>query len=391
MIDAADLTPVIPKPEHVDRRLAQIMRRGSANVGQVALMDRMMIMLTRSCDLRCSYCFVGVSENGYGVVHEGHEDPIVLAPGTPGIPVGDMSLETIRRAIDLLMRSARPQLGIQMFGGEPTRRWEQVVELVEYAWTHPDRRDRPIEFLFTTNGVNLTAERLAQLAPYTVLWQFSLDGDERGSRFRRGHLLAHDEAVDRMQRAVQVLNQSGAKWFMNSTLPPAAAGEVMNRYRWAREAGVPALQMNYATGMSWSDAQSDAYLIGLQQMLLDHAKHPDGLDLFNWRNDADPAPLCADVICDVDGTVYQCGALFHEKRFPELKRVYRRAHLDDVPKFEGLRLALDELWATTERGLAHDPDELKVFEQGMRLGAAVDLVVQVTKRRLGIKGGGPGM
>ena len=391
MSNLTDLSPVIPRPEHVDRRLAQLMRRGSANVGQSAQMDRLMIMLTRSCDLRCAYCFVGLSEDGYGEAHDGHADPTVFAQATPGMPRGDMSSETLRRAIDLLMRSERPELGIQMFGGEPTRRWDEVVELIEYAWNHPDRRARPIELLFTTNGVNLTAERLERLKPYPVLWQFSLDGDERGSRFRRGHLLPHDNAVDRMQNSIRVLNESGVRWFMNSTLPPAAGGEVMTRYRWARDAGVPALQMNYATGMTWSDAQSDAYLIGLQEMLLDHAKRPDGFDLFNWRNNADPAPLCADVICDVDGTLYQCGAIFHERRFPELKKVYRRAHLDDTPAFGGLRLTLDELWAATEAGLAYDADELRVFEQGMRLGAAVDLVVQVTKRRLGIQGGGPGM
>jgi sulfatase maturation enzyme AslB (radical SAM superfamily) len=144
MSNLTDLSPVIPRPEHVDRRLAQLMRRGSANVGQSAQMDRLMIMLTRSCDLRCAYCFVGLSEDGYGESHDGHADPTVFAQATPGMPRGDMSSETLRRAIDLLMRSERPELGIQMFGGEPTRRWDEVVELIEYAWNHPDRRARPI-------------------------------------------------------------------------------------------------------------------------------------------------------------------------------------------------------------------------------------------------------
>ena len=54
-------------------------------------------------------------------------------------------------------------------------------------------------------------------------------------------------------------------------------------------------------------------------------------------------------------------------------------------------MSLQTLWDTTTHGLATDPRELAVFEQGMRLGVAVDLVVQVTRRRLGITGGGPGM
>jgi sulfatase maturation enzyme AslB (radical SAM superfamily) len=391
MIDPSALRPVLPGTEHVDRRLEQILRRDSSNVGTSASMERLMLMLTRSCDLRCSYCFVALTEEGWQEPHAGHADPAVFAGPIPVAPRGDMSEATSRAAVDLLVRSARPQLGIQMFGGEPTRRWDQVVDVVRYAWAHPERRHRPIEFLFTTNGVNLTPERVAQLADFPVTWQFSLDGDAKGSRFRRGHLLAHDEAVARMQASVAILNASGARWFMNATLPPAAAGDVLARYRFAREVGVPALQMNYATGMRWTDAQVETYLVGLQEMLLDHARSPEGLDLLNWRNGADPAPLCADVIVDVDGTVYQCGALFHEKRFPQLKRVYRRAHLDDAPSFEGLRMSLSTLWATTTDGLADEPDELRIFEQGMRLGAAVDLVVQLTRRRLGIRGGGPGM
>lgn len=373
--------PIVPRQDHIERRLEQILRRGSLNVGGNATMDRLMLMLTRSCDLRCSYCMVSLTEDHHGEDHPGHAGAGSYRPD--GIPWGEMSTDTLHRAIDMLMRSIKPQLGIQLFGGEPARRWPELVDALEYAWQHPRRGGRPIEFLFTTNGVNLNPERLAQLKHLPVVIQFSLDGDERGSRFRRGHLLPHDAAVDRMMAAVQALNASGLRWFMNATLPPAAAGEVLDRYRWARAAGVPALQVNYATGMMWSDEQVATYLMGVQEMLVDHHQNPQGLELFNWRNDADPVPLCGDVIVDVDGDIFQVGALFHERRFPGLRAAYRRGNLDEVEAFTGLRMTILKLWDVTQQTLADDQRDLDTFRQNIQLGAAVDLVVQFTKKRLG--------
>jgi molybdenum cofactor biosynthesis enzyme MoaA len=380
-MNAPTLQPVVPKPEQVHRRLEQILKRGSLNVGGNAMMDRLMLMMTRSCDLRCSYCFVDLTEQAWGEDYFGYE-------GQGGyrheLPLGDMSTETLHRSVDLLMRSSKPQLGIQLFGGEPARRWEALVDMFRYATHHPERRERQLELLFTTNGINLSAERLAELQGLPVILQFSLDGDERGSRFRRGHLLPQDQAVDRMMAAVEALKASGLRWFMNATMPPAAAGDVMARYRWAREVGVPALQMNYATGMMWSEDQMAEYLLGVQEMLLDHHARPEGLDLFNWRNDADPVPLCGDVIVDVDGTLFQVGALFHERRFPLLRKAYRRAHLDDELPFTGMRMRLTTLLERTRVALADHPKDMATFEQNIHLGAAVDLVVQLTKRRLGL-------
>ena len=125
------MTPLFPDAAQVDRRLAQILKRDSANVGVLATMDRLTVMLTRSCELRCTYCFVGVREDGAGTESDGH----VVA----GLPVGDLGGARLEAAIDLLMGSRRPRLGLQLFGGEPTRRWDLVERAIRYATQHPAR------------------------------------------------------------------------------------------------------------------------------------------------------------------------------------------------------------------------------------------------------------
>jgi hypothetical protein len=359
----------------LDARVAHMLARDSLNLGQSSDQDRLMLMLTRSCELRCSYCFVGLTEDGRGQDHPGAADPATLA-APPGQPVGDMSAATLQRAVDWLMRSERERLGLQFFGGEPTRRFTHVRAAMRYALQHPQRARRPLEFLLTTNGLSLNAARLGALDGLPLTVQFSLDGDAAGSRFRRGHVASAEVVGEATERAIDALQQSGLSWFMNATLPPAAAEEVEARYAWARARGVPALQLNYATGMDWRPEQQASYLRGLWAVLADHRARPEGLRLLNWANGADPAPLCGDMIVDVDGGVYQVGALFHERRSPALKASYRIGHLDGLQagRFTDRRWRLSALADRTRQALSGRP--LEIFFDNVRLGAAVDLLVE---------------
>lgn len=369
---------MLPEPHHVERRLGQILRAGSRNVGESGEMARLMVMVTRSCELRCAYCFIALTEEGHGELHPGHADE---AWRTNQPPRGDISPATMATAIDLMMTSKKPRLGLQYFGGEPTRRFDDVVGSMRYAKNHPLRGVRPVELLLTTNGMGLTPERVETLAALGVTVQFSFDGGPRGNRFRRGFLLTQPEVSEQVQRSIATLNASGIAWFVNATLAPAAAGEVVDCYRWVKEQGIPALQMTYGTGTRWTDTQLNAYLQGMADMLALDARSSGNFHLMNWQNGADPVPLCADVILDVDGTVFQIGAIFHEHRFPALRTPYRRNHVASAASFDQLRIPLGELWELTERTLA--PHEWEIFANNVRLGAAVDIVVQLAARAHG--------
>lgn len=326
---------------------------------------------------------VGLTEEGYGEAHSGQPDPAWQHGKTPR---GDISLDTLKAGIDLMMTSPKPQLGLQYFGGEPTRRFDDVLASMQHAKTHPLRNGRPVELLLTTNGMSLDQSKIRALADLGVVVQFSLDGGPHGNRFRRGHLLNQDEVAGRVARSIALLNASGIAWFVNATLAPAAAGEVVECVQWAKDQGIPAIQMTYGTGMRWSDKATAAYLSGVVQMLEHDAAHPSPFRVFNWQNGADPVPLCADVILDVDGTVFQIGALFHEQRFPAVKPAYWRGHIRDATEFDSLRIPLGELWALTERVLP--AEDWEIFANNVRLGAAVDLMVQFTAQRLGRRAAG---
>ena len=365
----------LPDSDEISERVTAILDRDSINLGPESGQDRLILMLTRSCELRCSYCFVGLTEDAAGTDHPGTADPVTFA-SPPGQPLGDMSASTLQTSIDWLMRSDRQRLGVQVFGGEPSRRWKHLVTALRYAYDHPRRAGRPIEFLFTTNGLGLRPALLKRLRDLPVTVQFSLDGGIHGNRFRRPLSGDMDASWQQTRAAIDILQSSGIRWFMNATLPPAACGELVERYQWARSENIPALQINYATGMSWKAHQVDQYLEGLHRVLTLHREDPGDFQLFNWQNGADPAPLCGDMIVDVDGSIYQVGALFHERRSPQLKATYRIGHLSKVERFTGLRWSLHELTLRTREALADSPVQCETFFDNVRLGAAVDIVVE---------------
>ena len=349
---------MIPTPEQAAARLRAILERGSVNLGGGADTERLMLMLTRSCELRCGYCLVQKREGAR-----------------------EMSRRDAKRALDLLMKSRRSKLELQLFGGEPTRSWAVLSWVVRYARLHPALAGRRMEIILTSNGVGLDASRIALLRRHRVTLLLSLDGDARAhKRFRQAHLLSDEAAYAAIDRAIDRLLASELSWFMNAVLPPAGAGEVMARYRWARSRGVARLQLNYAVGMRWRPRQEAAFLRGLVDVLRAHRADPGGLVLFNWRSACEPVMLSDDLIVDVDGAVYHDGAIFLERSFGALKGTYRRGHLDDLQDFDALRWSLATLYEVMLGTYAPGSLERQIIEENCRFGAAVDLAIGALRR-----------
>lgn len=351
----------LPTLEAARTRLDEILARGTVNLGARADTERLMLMLTRSCELRCGYCFVEKSESA---------------------PV--MPLATATRAVDLLMSSRRSKLELQLFGGEPTRSWDVLEAVLSHAFRHPELRGRRLELILTTNGIGLDEARVRVLERWPVMVLFSLDGDRAAHRrFRNAHLVSDDAAYRAVETSLALLKGSRVSWFMNAVLPPSAGDEVVSRFEWAEKQGVPRLQINYAVGMAWSEAQSRSYLEGLEALLRSHHADSRGVQLFNWKSDCEPVILSDDLIVDVDGSVLHDGAIFLERAFPKLKATYRRGHLDGLTAFDPLRWDLRTLHDTLLSTYPEGSDERAILLDNILLGARVDLLIQGLSRELG--------
>ena len=267
--------------------------------------------------------------------------------------------------------------------GEPTTQWDTLHPILSYAKTHPSRQGRRIEFIITTNGIGLTKERAKQLSAPDVLVLFSLDGDaETHRRFRptyRGedhsNPLSSADAWAEIEQTIQHLNDAKVHWFMNAVVPPADAQHLMDRYTFALEHSVPALQLNYAVGMQWPENRVQDYLRGLITVMQHHKKTHPSMQLYNWNSACEPVMLSDDLIVDVDGTVLHDGAIFLERGFPELRERYNKHELSQLTDFDSCRWSLATLCDVMCDTYKNDLDKLDTVLQNIRMGAAVDWVI----------------
>ena len=111
--------------------------------------------VTHACNLACAYCFV---RNYY--------------PEQGGM----MTMETARKAIDLLPTKAA--LSVGFFGGEPLLAWPLIQDVVAYVTDLAGKRGVGKRFHVTTNGILLDDEKVRFLDANGFSLIVSLDGPE---------------------------------------------------------------------------------------------------------------------------------------------------------------------------------------------------------------------
>ena len=115
------------------------------------------LTITKNCNLRCQYCFVTKSEVR-----------------------GAMPLDIVQRSVqfllDQLRRSQSKTTGtITFFGGEPLLFWSMIKKIVEYAITEANDAHYQMEFMLSTNGTLLDAEKLAFIRQHKIFTDISID------------------------------------------------------------------------------------------------------------------------------------------------------------------------------------------------------------------------
>ncbi len=137
-----------------------------------SLMANLILVVTDACNLRCRYCILGGTYEGFKPLREQH-----------------MSWETAKAAVDhFIALNSRPafqamhdrKINISFFGGEPLLRGDLIQRVVEYA----ESKESPhsgywIDFGLTTNLTYLPDKLAAFLAEHEVGVLVSMDGPER--------------------------------------------------------------------------------------------------------------------------------------------------------------------------------------------------------------------
>ncbi len=112
------------------------------------------VILTASCNLRCSYCYQNAKQGRR------------------------MSWDTLRAALDIVLRSDAPEITILFYGGEPLLELPLIRRAVDHVddVLGPSPAGKRVRYVMSTNGMLLDEDTASFLAGRRFETQLSFDG-----------------------------------------------------------------------------------------------------------------------------------------------------------------------------------------------------------------------
>lgn len=279
---------------------------------------RLVVIPTRDCSLRCAYC------------------PADKAPGL------EMSRETMRRSVELLLSTDAPRAILQFFGGEALLRRQAVLETLDFGLELATELGKEIGFILSTNGLSLDPDLLSHLAHLPVKVEISLDG---GPRVHNLHRRAADPAIDSyalVTRHLDDLFDSGIDHEVIMVVTPETVADLCDSFAHVAALGFRRIQVNHGLAVLWSKEHKQALaeqLRAIEQRFFTGALEDAGVEWIDLRSFRDPMLLNGETTVDHDGTVYHGNGFLIRTADPAR---FRAGHLDDLEAFDAYTFARPE-------------------------------------------------
>jgi MoaA/NifB/PqqE/SkfB family radical SAM enzyme len=267
---------------------------------------RLVVIPTRDCSLRCTYCPMDKQEGMH------------------------MSLATLARSIELLVSSERDDLILQFFGGEALLRRDFVLDGMDLALSVAREAGKHVGFILSTNGVSLDEALLERLASLPVKIEVSIDGPaevhNRHRRPRGGDFDSYETAT----RCARALVASGIPHEVIMVVTPSTVGDLCRSFSHVASLGFRRIQINHALALPWSRRHKERFARELHA--IETAFYADGVDgapaeLLNLRSFTEPMLLNCEITVDFDGTVHFGNGFLVRTATPG---AFRAGHVDDL-------------------------------------------------------------
>lgn len=142
-----------------------------------------------------------------------------------------MSIEVMRRSVELMFHSPAPVLTMEFQGGEPSLHPELIKAGVERAEELRMKDHREIRYVLCTNCVDLSDELLDYCREHTILISTSLDGPAWLHNRNRGKTDSYEHVVAGIKKARHVLGHNQVSALMTtSTLALDYPEEIVDEY-----------------------------------------------------------------------------------------------------------------------------------------------------------------
>jgi sulfatase maturation enzyme AslB (radical SAM superfamily) len=274
--------------------------------------DRLILLVTHACQLRCGYCRV----RKYGAA---------------------MSPVAAEAGVRWLMGSLRRDVELQFFGGEPLLALGVVKRAVALAERLSAESGKRVRFLLTTNGLALDDDAVAYLREKSFSVEISCDGT-MGAQDSQRPTARGDGSWALLSAGLERLRAAGVEYQVIAVVMPEDAARAHERLEALASLGHRRIQLNYALGRAWSPRQREDLRASLDRA----ARTADrlGVEFVNaTARRREPVVLNSELTVDCDGAVFRETGVCLEEDFLEMKK---RFHVVDVR-----RAGLFESYGTT--------------------------------------------
>ncbi|NTU42097.1 MAG: radical SAM protein [Nitrospirales bacterium] len=199
------------------------------------------LFLTDGCVLDCDYCF--------------------LKKGRHHHLRNRMSREVAEKAVDFLLGASREatDLSILFFGGEPLLELPLIRETTVYAEKRAAEENKTISFTMTTNGILLDEEKLEFLRDHHVRFLLSIDGN-REAHDRHRKLASGAGSFTTIMEKIPLIKEYQPWLGARMTISPDIVEHLSASFIELAERGINQFLISPAEGVTWTDADMEAYL-----------------------------------------------------------------------------------------------------------------------------------
>jgi len=272
-------------------------------IDRIFKLDRLVLLVTHSCQLRCKYCSVRKFKS-------------------------DMPFLNVKKSVDLLFTSKNDEVELQFFGGEPLLKYDMIKQAVDYAESLSHSCGKKIKFLLTTNGIGLSNEVVDFCRKHKIVVEFSLDGDLE-TQLKNRVSAEGENYYDKVINNLSILSRSGVEYYIISVILPDSTINLSRNIASLLNKGFMNLQINYALGQYWDDDSTAALFSELETSSIILSRHKSHFVNF-LQSRREPVVLNAEVTVDCDGAIFLETGICLEQDFQKLKNDFRLGTLDEV-------------------------------------------------------------
>ena len=129
-----------------------------------------------------------------------------------------MSMDTMKKAVDLMFKSPSESITMEFQGGEPSL----VPDLIEYGITLAEEKNKSahkeITYVLCTNSIHLTDRMLEICEKYNVVISTSLDGPKFLHNSNRGKKDSYEKVVEGIRKGREVVGENKVSALMTTSV-----------------------------------------------------------------------------------------------------------------------------------------------------------------------------